>query len=131
MRIAPSPPTMQINGISTAAMHAPFLRWVKNGSCRSAVLAAMFLNQQTLPTPKSSRSMSEMDDAAGTAAHTRSRVACAFSRMAESDIAGVSASGSTLTCRIAGRPELRAASKAVKKSAVRSTVAPWPPKARA
>jgi putative tryptophan/tyrosine transport system substrate-binding protein len=57
--------------------------------------------------------------------------ACAFSRMAESDIAGVSASGSTFTCRIAGLPDLRAASKAGKKSAVFSTVAPKPPKARA
>ena len=89
------------------------------------------LNRRTIPTRKLSRSMSLMDDAAGTATHTRSRAACAFSRMAESDIAGVSASGSTLTCRIAGRPELRAASKAGKKSAVRSTVVPWPPKARA
>ena len=38
--------------------------------------------------------------------------ACAFSRMAVSDIAGVSASGSTLRCRIAGLPDCCAASKA-------------------
>jgi hypothetical protein len=50
--------------------------------------------------------------------------ACAFSRMAVSDIAGVSASGSTLRCRIAGLPDFCAASKAGRKSAVFSTVAP-------
>ena len=57
-------------------------------------------------------------------AHPLPCAASAFSRMADSDIAGVSASGSTLTCKIAGRPDLRAASKAGKKSAVLSTVAP-------
>src|SRR5262249_12893127 len=56
---------------------------------------------------------------------------CARSRVAVSDMVGVSASGSTLRCRIAGRPDFWAASKAGEKSAVFSTVAPWPPKARA
>ena len=50
--------------------------------------------------------------------------ASALSRMAESDIAGVSASGSTLRWMIAGLPDFCAASKAPQKSAVFSTVAP-------
>jgi ribulose-5-phosphate 4-epimerase/fuculose-1-phosphate aldolase len=50
--------------------------------------------------------------------------ACAFSRVAVSDIVGVSASASTLRCRIAGLPDFCAASNAGQKSAVFSTVAP-------
>src|SRR5262245_3085640 len=50
--------------------------------------------------------------------------ACAFSRVAVTDIVGRSASGSTLRCRIAGFPDCCAAAKAGKKSAVFSTVAP-------
>jgi hypothetical protein len=55
--------------------------------------------------------------------------ACA--RIAESVWPGLMASVSNLTCRIEGNPEATAASNAGPKSAVRSTVAPKPPKARA
>src|ERR1700691_5252647 len=55
--------------------------------------------------------------------------ACA--RIADNVVVGVIVSGSTLTCRIEGRPEASARSYAGKNSAVSSTVSPWPPKARA
>jgi hypothetical protein len=55
--------------------------------------------------------------------------ACA--RMADKVVVGVIASGSTLTCRIEGRPDANARSYAGRNSAVSSTVSPWPPKARA
>ena len=52
-------------------------------------------------------------------------------RIADKVVVGVIASGSTLTCRIEGRPEANARSYAGRNSAVSSTVSPWPPKARA
>jgi protein PsiE len=52
-------------------------------------------------------------------------------RMADKVVVGVIASGSTLTCRIEGRPDANARSYAGRNSAVSSTVSPWPPKARA
>src|SRR5688572_2777966 len=51
----------------------------------------------------------------------------AFSRIADSVVAGVIASGSILSSMIAGLPEALARSNAGAKSAVRSTVSPWPP----
>src|SRR5712692_754578 len=55
----------------------------------------------------------------------------AFSRIADSVVAGVMASGSMRSSTIAGLPEREARSKAPAKSSVRSTVSPCPPKARA
>lgn len=55
----------------------------------------------------------------------------ARARMADKVVVGVIASGSTLTCRIEGRPDANARSYAGRNSAVSSTVSPWPPKARA
>src|SRR6185436_3291459 len=55
----------------------------------------------------------------------------AFSRIAESVVAGVMASGSIFSSIRAGLPEREARSKAGAKSSVRSTVSPCPPKARA
>ena len=49
------------------------------------------------------------------------------SRMSVRDLVGVIASGSSLTSTIAGLPLARARSNAGAKSAVRSTVSPWPP----
>ena len=63
-------------------------------------------------------------DEGGTSTSTPYPPACAFSRIALSDIAGVSASGSILRWMIAGLPDFCAASKAGMKSAVFSTVAP-------
>src|SRR5262249_6669249 len=51
-------------------------------------------------------------------------LACAFSRVAVSEMVGVSASGSTLRWRIAGWPDFCAASSAGKKPAVFSTIPP-------
>src|SRR6266513_4299913 len=55
----------------------------------------------------------------------------AFSRIAESVVAGVMASGSMRSSRIAGLPEVAARSNADAKSSVRSTIAPCAPNARA
>src|SRR5437016_3005013 len=55
----------------------------------------------------------------------------AFSRIAESVVAGVMASGSMRSSRIAGLPEARARSNAGAKSSVRSTTSPCAPNARA
>src|SRR5262245_16349264 len=55
----------------------------------------------------------------------------AFSRIAESVVAGVIASGSIFSSMMAGLPAREARSKAGAKSSVRSTVSPWPPNARA
>ncbi len=54
-----------------------------------------------------------------------------FSRMASSVVVGVIALASTFTWMIDGLPDLSAASNALGKSAVFSTVAPKPPNARA
>jgi Na+/melibiose symporter-like transporter len=58
-------------------------------------------------------------------------LARAASRILVRVVPGMIASGSIFRWRIEGRPEDSAASKAAAKSAVRSTVAPKPPKARA
>jgi len=55
----------------------------------------------------------------------------AFSRIAERVVAGVIASGSMRSSISAGLPDFEARSNAGAKSSVRSTVSPWPPKARA
>ena len=55
----------------------------------------------------------------------------AFSRIAESVVDGVMASGSMRSSRIAGLPEVLARSNAGAKSSVRSTTAPCAPNARA
>ena len=63
--------------------------------------------------------------------YRRALFSSACARMADKVVVGVIASGSTLTCRIEGRPEASARSYAGRNSAVSSTVSPWPPKARA
>src|SRR5438093_12933181 len=69
--------------------------------------------------------------AAGRDAGQLFALAIDFARMASSVVVGVMALASTLTWMIAGLPDFSAASNALAKSAVFSTVAPKPPQARA
>ena len=88
-----------------------------------AVNALMRLNPSLRSPHRDGRNKSGHDN--------RQAFASACSRILLRVVAGVIASGSIFTWMMDGLPDVRAAVNASAKSAVRSTVAPNPPKARA